>query len=366
MKSAYHIYLDGLQKHIDKHSQKDGESSNLRGGNTGFVNSAGEVLGDQSSCPRRAALRALSIDVDPTTVNNQIMFDGGLYNEEAFIDRLKLAWDGDILTEEECATSWATSSGVQVTGRPDVVLLGKDGTYDTGVELKGVFSLWTARDILERRPKWNNLLQAAHYFYQLRKTKGLQKYELLYVSRSYYAVNEMAARYLPKYGETYSEYIDYRFYHWRPKRRGHGYTKAKIDEEEYLEASRRGIQYVDTGRTGAQPEYLAEAGNIRPFCISFELRWSADDILEWRGVRYADTWHHSPISWEGIRRYYEVSAQLLKGEQVLPPAPRVVKPDGTSKGYSGCTYCPLSKVCDKAKTWDEVLDGAKKLVDTTK
>lgn len=362
MSSAYKTYLEGLKIHIASSKTKDEESTALRGGNSGFINGAGEVLGDASSCPRRAALRALNIEVDPTTVDNQIMFDGGLYNEDAFVDRLKLAWDGEVVTEEQTPTKWTTDSGVAVTGRPDVILLAKDGTPEVGVELKGVFSLWTARDVLERRPKWNNLLQSAHYFYQLRKDKGLQKYELLYISRSYYAVNDMAARNLPRYGEKYSEYIDYRFYHWRPKRRGTGYTKAKATEEEYLEAFQKGIKYVDTGTKGTQPEYLAEAGNVRPFCVSFELRWTDDDVLQWRGVRYEEEWKTSPVSWAGIKRYYESSASLLMEDKPkLPPKPKVVKADGSPKGYDGCGYCPLKDVCSKARNWADVVTGAKEL-----
>jgi hypothetical protein len=363
MSSAYSTYLKGLQLHIDSCNTKDGESANLRGGNSGFISEAGEVLGDASSCPRRAALRALSIDVDPTTVDNQIMFDGGLYNENAFIDRLKLAWDGEVISEEDTPTHWITDEGIPVTGRPDVVLLAKDGKPEIGVELKGVFSLWTARDILERRPKWNNLLQAAHYFYQLRASTGLNRYELLYISRSYYASNEMATRNLPNYGEKYSEYIDYRFYHWRPKKRGTGYTRAKATQEEYDLALAKGIQWVSTGeKSGRQPEFVAEAGNVRPFCISFELRWNEDAVLEWRGVKYAEEWKRSPITWAGIKRYYETAASLLTGStKSLPPKPKVVKADGSPKGYDGCGYCPLNDSCKTARSWNDVVSAAKKI-----
>jgi hypothetical protein len=343
MKSVRQMYLDGLAEYIREHSQLETlKEGTLRGGSTGFITPDGVVLGDASSCPRRAALRSLGYDVDPTTPENQMMFDAGLANEDQFLARMRSQWPGEVLQEEETPINWTTSNGLPVSGRPDLVLL-QDGELRIGVEHKGVFSLWTARDVMEQKPKWNNLLQATHYMLKL----GLSKYELIYTNRSYFAVNEMAAKLLPNYGETNSQYIDYRFTQWRPKKRGDGYTPGKITEAEYLAGVAAGNRRIQCGDKGWQMEFQAQHGNVTPFCISYEMRLSDSGFVEWRDTRL-EKWNTTVINWTGIERFYTVTASMVLDETTsMPPKPVKVKGDGTRTNYSGCDYCPLNTKCNR-------------------
>ena len=331
--TAYSLYMEGLQSCIEALREEEREKiGSLRGGNTGFIDERGVVYGTNSNCPRRSLLRAKGIEADPTTIQNQIMFDGGISNEDIFVERLKDQVDKIYHDSSDYATKWKTQNGTPVTGRPDVIIAAKNGEK-IGIELKGLFSLWKARDVLERRPKFDNLLQSAHYFYQLKKNRILDRYELLYINRNYFASNEMAAKWLPKYGAKWSEYLQYRFYELRPKKSGEGWTKGKISEQEYLSML----------NTAKADRVIAQPANIIPFCVSYELRWNDNGQLAFRAVGDSE-WQESIINWEGIERYYETVSKMEETNE-LPKRPREVRVDGKDKGYSGCDYCPLKEVC---------------------
>lgn len=349
--SVREMHEQGLIEAIEEHAKSDSETTGiLRGGNTGIILADGTPVG---SCPRLAALRMNGVTVQKTTPQDQIMFDGGLANEDYFFERVGRVWTksgGTMVHESDTPSSWTTSSGIKVTGRPDGVLLCRDGVPIRGVELKGVFSLWRARDTLERKPVLKHLAQAAHYMCAL----GLEEYELVYVSRSIYAVNDMAAKLLPRYGAKWSEYLDYRFYKYRPwKNNPSKFTKSVITEEEYL-ANQRG-KFIDAGRHGRVLEYVAEAGNVRPFCISFEMRAVGDEKrIEYKCTESGEDWTPSPVTWNNIREFFEVSASVATGGP-LPPRPIELKADGTNKGYSGCRYCSLNEKCNTAKVIGDLI-----------
>ncbi len=366
-KSVRELHEIGLQDVIDKAAEREKQKiGTLRGGNAGFVLDGKPA----ASCPRKAWLRKQGVDLDPTTPDKQLLFDGGLSSEDYFFDRVRVAWEaegGTIAQEEEWPSRWATSKGTWVTGRPDGVLLLKDGKAVKGVEKKGIFSLWTARDIMERKPKYENLCQSAQYMWAL----GLQSYELVYVSRSYYAANEMASKVLPKYGQPYSEYVDYRFYEWRPKKRGAGWTRARISQEDYDAGDKTEIVDVriqdwSTGELLKQRKmrYEVEPGNIKPFCVSFELRsHGAEQRLQFKDTTLAAAeWQDTDITWSSIREWYEM-ADSIEAAAKLPDLPRNPKIGSSRDKFSMCNYCPLKADCvdKKIRTGAELLEAARKL-----
>ena len=355
--TVYDSYMKGLQAYIEAlRKEEKNNIGTLRGGNTGFIDEKGVVYGTSSNCPRRSLLRMKGIEDDPVTIQNQIMFDGGISNEDIFVERLKDTCEEVHHDSKDYTTEWETSNGTKVTGRPDVIVVQKSGEK-IGVELKGLFSLWKARDVLERRPKFDNLLQSAHYFYQLKKKGVLERYELLYINRNYFASNEMAAKLLPKYGSKWSEYIQYRFYELRPKKTGEGWTKGKITEQ----------QYLDISRTAKADTVIAQPANIIPFCISYELRWNSNGHLAFRAVG-DDSWKQSIITWDSIENYYETVSKMEETD-ILPKRPKEVRVDGKDKGYSGCDYCNLKPICtgtNKVTTVREFLERTEEFLDESK
>ncbi len=358
------LHAKGLQMAIDEHAEHEQLKLNtLRGGSSGMLSPDGTPLGPDASCPRRALLRAIGINIKPTEVRDQILFDGGLANEIKFYERVAAAWaeyGGEVLSEEECPTTWYTSNGTKVTGRPDgVLVLTKDGTPVRGSELKGVFSLWRARDVMEGKPKFEHMLQSTHYMWQL----GLASYELTYVSRSIYVTNDMANRYMPQYGAKLSENINYYYYQWRPKKRGDGLTKARITEEEYL-AGLPNNRKLDVPRSKwPEWEFQAVPASIKPMCVSFDMR-IVDGAVEYRQLPDS-AWTKTVITIDGIRQYYEATADLLVGPPgaKLPPEPTNVDVDGSRKNYGSCNYCPLASKCPTIKTKQELIKAAEELAD---
>ena len=133
----------------------------LRIGSAGAVIENGEVHG---TCHRIALSRMLGVD-KPVDAPRRIMFAAGNANEDIWYEIVKRGWNGKIFREEEIAVEWTVpGSDVKVTGRPDMVLADENGVPVQGIELKGVFSLGTAKSVeLDGKPKDEHLIQAAMY-----------------------------------------------------------------------------------------------------------------------------------------------------------------------------------------------------------
>ena len=353
-KNVLQLHAEGLQQVIDTGSVAEADKAGvLRGGNAGFIDAKGKPA---SSCIRRAVLRYHAVEVEPTEVDKQLMFDGGLASEDYFVDRIKSAWNSDtreVKCEDEVPAVWETSNGIRVTGRPDAVLF-EDGKAVKGIEKKAIFSLWTARDILERRPKLLNLAQATNYMQAL----DLDSWELIYVNRNFFAANEIASRVLPKYQQKWSEYLSYRFYRWQPKQSQRGWTLKQIEEEEFLAADRTSIVEVELQNkktkewyTTRKAEYEWQHGNINPFQVSYEMRKSGPDgQIEVRDT--TDTrgkWVNTPVSVSNVRAWYEMADTAIT-EDKLPPPPTNPKLGKSRDSYSLCNYCPLNKLCKSSTT----------------
>ena len=193
-------------------------------------------------------------------------------------------------------------SGVQITGRPDLVLQGPDGSL--GIELKLVSSLWTAKDVLvDGTPKLLHLIQAGFY------SKVLDlPWELWYTSRVDFAVSR----------EGWMQKLFYGI------------------PEEYAE-----FRQDSKGNT--------VLNKVTPFRVGYRLTWKNNQLLYTRVGSETET--HTVISWDSILAYYQMIADV-DSKGVLPPRPTNVDATGKSGGYSMCDpkYCTYSESCDKYET----------------
>lgn len=144
----------------------------LRGGNSGCM--VGEnVIG---TCHRKSLARFLGYD-GTIDANTQSIFEQGFGNEAI--------WEGHMAKtgyamrcEEQIPIEWTTTTGIKVTGRPDVVLgrevspAIQDPSKDPiklfvpelGLELKTIAAANSATGLyVEDKPKTDNLVQTAHY-----------------------------------------------------------------------------------------------------------------------------------------------------------------------------------------------------------
>lgn len=299
------------KKHKEENEKKLG---NLRAGNSGIMSEDGDIAG---ACARIAHLRALGIEVEEPDDSRVIMFQMGTANEDVvYNDLVKTkAEDEVILREEEIPIEWMTKNGTKVTGRPDMVVCrldtettlpsGAANVLNTpvprplyGIEIKGVFSVWTSRDVLfDASPKMANLIQAAHYSWKL----GVP-FRLLYKQYANQAVPSWANKFFPKKGEKHSEHIEYN----------------------------------DKG----------EVKNINPFEIVYELEWDKD-YLKYR--REGDArWTKTMIRSADIERFYEHAAGMAVSKE-LGKRPLTIDAKGKEKSFSNCGYCPLKPICDSTE-----------------
>jgi hypothetical protein len=311
------LYLKGLQDRIAEGDAREKEKVGvLRGGNSGIITPEGRVIG---ACPRLAYLRYKGYNLSDIEPMRHLMFAAGLSNEDIWVDVLKRSWDGPILTEEDVPTKWETENGIAVTGRPDIVLCdfvsGIDGPRTShepklGLELKLISSLWTARNVLiEDMPKYNHVIQAAHYSWQL----GIP-FELWYTCRADYAV-------------------------------------GGSDWEKRLFSKGKDLESVE----------LNDKGNIKKitqFIRGFKLDWQQDGKLVVTSVETGKQ-YDTLVTAANIERFYNTVACMDDTNQ-LPPPPHEIKLDGKNT-YPHHKYCPICKHRDKFKTVSEMIDVAKEL-----
>lgn len=300
------LFWSGIADDREKHTAGEvAKLGNLRAGDSGGMTRGGDVIG---GCHRRAYLRSvLGIEAEIPDAESLLMFEIGKANELVWVDKLKRSWPGLIKQEEEIPIKWTTTSGVNVTGRPDIVLCKADGTPMLGIEHKAICSLWTARDVsFELTPKLKHLMQAAHYAWQLNVP-----YRLVYTQYVNYAIpGDWAAKMFPPSNPL-----------------------------------------VEVNDKGA-PKH------VRPHVTIYEIGFDATGLIQYR-LESAPVWTKTRWSVSDIERYYEfVSA--MKERKALGPRPTPVKADGKKAGYSDCSYCPLSDVCDKHENnWEKWHDEVK-------
>ena len=317
-----------LEKGVEEEKTKKGT---LRGGNTGMMDNNGRVMG---ACAARTYLRYQGVNVDPVDTSRDLMFAGGRANEDIWEEYLNAGWDGTMLREENVPTRWETENGTAVTGRPDVVLIDKEGTKQVGIELKQIMSLWTARSITcEGIPKTAHILQASHYSWQL----GIP-FEIWYTNRTDFALGaDWIKKMFPKYGEKLSERVQYNFYRLGEINARTGYpTKHKSTEEEYL-------YYLNAPDTGVK--VIADALKVLPFVHGFQLRMDPEDKqVYYKNAMDADSdWERSIVNVDDIERYYNHISVM----DTVPAEPLTAKANGMKENYKLSDYCSLGNLCCK-------------------
>lgn len=303
-----------LAREKSRAAHKEGEVAklgNLRAGSTGALSPDGEFIG---ACPRKSLLRSKGVELDPPTTDKLIMFELGYANEDLILKDLELTLsEGEtILREEEIPIEWVTKSGSKVTGRPDIVICRRDEAVTVPLlllELKSVHSLWTSKGVLfERKPKLDNMLQAAHYMWKL----GVPG-KLIYRSYSQLgqgmAGNEWATKMFPKPGEPGSEWIDY--------------TKQKKDPSKYT------------------------IKHIKQFEVVYDLKFDSKGKLYFKLEQEEDfSWTPTIISSKAVENYFEAVGGMEKTD-VLSARPLTLEYNGEEASYSNCNYCPLNETCTK-------------------
>lgn len=316
----------------EKHKEGDTKKlGNLRAGNSGIMSHDGDIAG---SCHRLAHLRQLGVEVEEPSDSKLIMFQMGIANEDVvYADLLHTAApDEVILREEEIPIEWFTGNKTKVTGRPDMVVCRKIPVAETepnarlvptereglvtpvfGVEIKSVASIWTTREVLfNGEPKLENLVQAAHYSWQV----GVP-FRLMYKQYSNQVAPSWAQKFFPKQGMPLSEHIEYN----------------------------------DKG----------DVKNINPYEIVYELQFSDKGILEYRVEASNSKWIKTIVSKSDIENYYEFISKMPVTKD-LGGRPLTLSPTGKEKSFDKCGYCALQTVCDKTekKGYDKWLHAVRK------
>jgi hypothetical protein len=325
------LFLGGIEKLREEHDQyEETKLGTLRAGNTGALlnNGEGPVIG---TCQRPTYLRMKGIDSDQPTILRELMFFAGRLNEEMWIRNLSRTWEGTILQEQEIPTRWLTQNGTPVTGRPDLVLLNKEGVSTQALELKLASSVWTVRDIFKGMPKIKHTLQAAHYSMEL----GVP-IQIWYTNWTDWHVPFPGP--FPKYGEPYSEYCEFNYYKegaLNPRTRRP--IKHKIEEAEFIERQAAGMQAT------------SEAFRIGQFIEGFELEWSDSESLSYRKAGSDSPWIATNITKDSIRAYYELIANMDESQDFGPVAENR-KVDGSLEGWKFPQYCSLpAELCCGSK-----------------
>lgn len=287
----------------------------LRAGNTGMVSPEGQVIG---KCARLTHLRYLGYKVSEHDEATQFMFRYGNINEDVWMQILTDTWKGKILTESETPTNWTQAGGIEVTGRPDIVLLDPEDEHPVlGLELKAASSFWTWRSVrFLNMPKWDHMCQAGHYMWQL----GVP-FKLVYTNYVYHTAPWLD-RMVPRPGQSGSEAVI------------------------YDEIIRKGFRKV-------------EARKAMPGFVAYDIRWSPPQIgkvqyLEYRNEATPEAdWTRTKITIDGIRKYFDIQSDVGTGRP-LPPRPLSLKIDGSKESWVACDSCPIQDVCD---TYEDSYDA---------
>lgn len=298
----------GTQALTDKSKAEESlKKGTLRGGTVGLVEPVEGGIEVSGTCHRQAMLRFLGIDLKEMEGEStrDLMFAAGRTNEDSWHEVLSASWPGKILREEEVPIKWETKGGTPVTGRPDIVLADLGGKLVRGLELKLVSSLWTARTVLQGKPKTGHLVQAAHYMWKLSEQSGYEvPFELWYTSRVDWHVMGWAQKHFPKQEDAASVYCEY-----------------------------------STNKDG-----VSEIKKVLPFTKGFELKF-AQGQLQFR-EEGSKKWIDTIISCDRIEQYYELIEQSVEQKQ-LGPRPINLDYSGQRENWKQCDFCPLVSTCEQ-------------------
>lgn len=347
------MLLDARQKDRERRVEQNvGKEGNLRAGNSGIMSPTGLVAGH---CIRKAHLRQLDIETETISEDKLLMFDLGFASEDIILTKLKstLPDSHAVLSEEEIPTEWCTENGTRVSGRPDHVIcrLEEEGTAPIlGLELKSVHSMWTARDVFfQRKPKLANMIQAAHYMWQLNVP-----YKLIYSSYSALGQGMAGAssgwilKMLPKPGEPLSENVSYTYYRKVYSSRVDREIDQKCTEEEWKQTPPRERSY--------------SIKELKQMQMVYDLRINDKGHVEFKQEHESqDKWTDTIIRIDDIRSYYEYASRMAN-EKLLGPRPEEIEADGSKAGFSACDYCTLRDTCDTTESlgYEKWLEAVRK------
>ena len=363
------LIVNGIQTQIDRANEAEkGKSGSLRGGNTGMMNEKGQIIG---SCAATTYLRMLGVNgLQKVDVDKELMFAGGRLNEDHWLSALKESYESKesgedaitndrpykfILCETEIPTKWQTKQGIDVTGRPDIVLCeSQEGISELpksvcGIELKQCMSINSAYGILvNREPQLKHLMQTAHYMWQLDCP-----FELWYTNRNNLDMPSwMEFRKFPGPGEKGSRSLNYRYYrsgNINPKTGKP--IKHQLDETEFL--------------SGKFERTYAQACKITPFVQGFKLKMDENGQVSYQDAIEIDApWIETIVNVKDIERFYNYIGDMKANNKVPKPAMNL-KISGDKMNWKFSAYSDLQHLDPEychGQPLDEWVEKVKKFV----
>lgn len=276
------------------------EPQALRAGNSGILVSTDKEDIVYGECARKAHLRYLQIEETASAMTQEI-FDEGTSSEpivNAIIQPgLDSLYPGHLLMDGEftVATTWQTSKGTPVTGRPDGVIVNKDNVPVAIIEHKKKISYYSMRNSSFMGMADNkHLVQAAHYSWQLGNIPAY----IIYRSGS--------------------------IWHWWAFDR-------KIRDEIQASPHQNGIEYKDSSPSKIMPHYSI-----------YTLTWEDGIVyVEYEGKKQATL-----ITADGIRNFYDATDGIREHKELGPRPSSKSLIIGNKSGYSPCGLCAFKPVCD--------------------
>ncbi len=329
-------YIKGMLVGQKEKEKKDNEGPlRYRGGNCGILLN-GIPVGPSNSCPRAVIARAEGRFTE-TSWQTQLMFDLGEINEVRWDNKLRAAGLTVISGKDlEGRIQSSCEGGTPITGSMDSMIVEhEDG--DFFIEHKSLSSFWTFRDVvIENKPKLENIAQAAFYSMHLDD----MPFYLLYTSSVRFSGPPFLTKLVPHPQKPNSEHFEYTYYKYNHDKLYKGKpTKKKLEVPGHM----LGMYPKDLyDYLGAE---FAEFKDTNPTAIQYDLQFTKDGVVQYR-QHGREKWFDSPVTKQNIMDFYNYVEKNHKAK-TMPKRPIVMKVDGEVKGYSPCTYCSLSEVCDK-------------------
>lgn len=294
---VYEYLVNGYNKAQEERAKsEESKLGVLRGGSLVAMTEDGSFIGD----PRTALVRLMGLDV-ASDYDKQLMFDGGLFNEDAILQYFTKSGI-HYECEEDIPVVVTTPNNNTITGRPDALLY-KDGKPDILLEFKGIFGGTSAlkyHHAGKATPKDHNILQCAFYA-RYHNVPAV----LIYTCRS-----------------------------WVPQ----NITPNK--QKELVDPNHRSFYYNSKN-------YIS---NIKPYQSLYDVDWD-DDTITLEGKRTA-------ITWQDIMRGMDYVAELAHSQTPPPYFINEVDVWG-NKIWNNNMFYPYKNV--NHDDWDSFIEGLKGL-----
>lgn len=338
---------DILAKALEHKNKSYYEAEKAKEGKLRFGNSGiwfrGQPVG---SCARKTVLRFFGIQ-EITPPEKELMFEAGRRNEDTWSTLLN-AIEVAHLQEEECPAHRVVD-GIELSGRPDIVLVGHDGHIARGLELKNVSSLWTAKDVVfESKPKTAHLIQAGHYGWALDIP-----FELWYTSAmNWHLPDWVSSKYdIPAHNKPGSEKFNYGFYRTDHVETGEYYkTGARAGQaktKKFTTAVHIASEHQHLSAVQLRKQFGIDTIRIKstqPFQVGFDVAWDGNYLGYTKHDE--DDWKDTIITKSGIDDFYSSVITSINEKKQLP-RPLDINFDESEQGFKTCDYCSFKLQCDK-------------------